>query len=200
MDYSPEFINLLSQKNIRESLSKKDFKSLYEQIDGSLISQFTQFCYNVLKIDPLGYLDYIPEGFLHASEIEEFTIPDGMKSIGDIAFYGCKSLKVIEIPSSVTSVGDSAFSFCSSLTSIEIPNGVTDIGYEAFYTCRNLTNVIIPNSVTNIESRVFVHCSSLRSIKYNGTKEQWGNISKGYDWNKWTPASKVICDDGVIVI
>jgi hypothetical protein len=47
-----------------------------------------------------------------------YTIPEGVTSIGRLAFYICSSLTSIIIPESVTSIGKSAFSGCSSLTSV----------------------------------------------------------------------------------
>ena len=45
-------------------------------------------------------------------------IPDSVTSIGDEAFWGCKSLTSITIPDSVTSIGEDAFADCLLLTSI----------------------------------------------------------------------------------
>jgi len=59
-----------------------------------------------------------------------FTIPNGVTTIGDNAFYNCKLTSVI-IPNSVTSIGLSAFGD-SGLTSITIPDSVTSIGGGAF--------------------------------------------------------------------
>ena len=64
----------------------------------------------------------------------------------------------------MTTIGDNAFYDCKSLTSITIPNSVTTIGKYAFSGCKGLTSVTIGNSVTNIDNNAFGWCSSLTSI------------------------------------
>ncbi len=73
--------------------------------------------------------------------LTEYTIPDGVTTIGGAAFAGCSSLTSIQIPERVTAIGNSAFSGCSSLTNITIPKGVTAIGVFAFFDCHSLTSV-----------------------------------------------------------
>ena len=93
------------------------------------------------------------------------NVPTSVTTIGNDAFYGCKSLTSISIPSSVTSIGEAAFSGCSSLTSITIPSeGVKSIGNGAFDGCKSLTSISIPSSVTSIGETAFFGCSSLTSI------------------------------------
>jgi hypothetical protein len=59
-------------------------------------------------------------------------IPDGVTSIADYAFAGCRALSSIVIPNTVTSIGKEAFKDCTSLISITIPKSVTHIGENAF--------------------------------------------------------------------
>ena len=78
------------------------------------------------------------------------TIPNSVTSIGESAFWWCKSLTSITIPNSVTSIGESAFWGCKSLTSITIPSSVTSIGEGAFRWCESLTSITLPKHITNI--------------------------------------------------
>ncbi len=94
-----------------------------------------------------------------------YSIPNSVTSIGDDAFYYCRSLTAITIPNSVTSIGNEAFYGCRGLTSVTIPNSVTSIGNRAFSNCTVLTSVTIGNSVTSIGYRAFSECTKLNTIK-----------------------------------
>ena len=94
----------------------------------------------------------------------KYSIRKGVKVIGDMAFWGRRSLTSINISNSVTTIGEWAFEECKSLTNINIPNSVTTIGKGAFYICESLTNINIPNSVTTIGEGVFCGCDFLTSI------------------------------------
>ena len=87
-----------------------------------------------------------------------YVIPDYVTSIGNGAFYDCKSLRNIVFPDSVTSIGDSAFEGCTSLTSLVIPDSVTSIGDSAFDGCSSLTDIVLPDSVTSIGDCAFFLC------------------------------------------
>ena len=94
-----------------------------------------------------------------ALDAAEYAIPEGILSIGDAAFLGCKNLNGIFIPDSILSIGDSAFLGCDNLTSVTIPDSVTFISAYAFSGCGNLTSVTIPDSVTSIGVDAFSGCS-----------------------------------------
>ena len=104
------------------------------------------------------------EAFYDCKSLTSITIPNSVTSIENMAFAWCTGLTSITIPNSVMSIGEWAFGECSKLTSITIPNSVTSIGGFAFAWCESLTSITIPNSVTSIENMAFAWCKSLTSI------------------------------------
>ena len=115
--------------------------------------------------------------FYGCRSLTSITIPEGVTSIGGYTFYMCSSLTSITIPNSVTSIGYNTFSDCSSLTSITIPEGITSIGYRVFSDCSSLTSITIPNSVTSIGEEAFSDCSSLTSITIPNSVTSIGNYA-----------------------
>lgn len=99
--------------------------------------------------------------YLDGILVKELSIPDGVTSIGNYAFYHCTLLTSVTIPDSVTNIGNYAFYKCTMLTSITIPDGTTRIGGSAFSCCSSLTTVKISDSVAIIGSCAFSSCSRL---------------------------------------
>ena len=94
------------------------------------------------------------------------------------------------LPTYVTKINQYAFYGRGSLTSVVIGDGVTSIGEWAFGTCDSLTSVVIPDSVTSIGEHAFYYCSSLTSVYYQGTAEEWAEISIGYSNDKLKSATR----------
>ena len=105
----------------------------------------------------------IYEGAFSVSTIEHFNM-------------ACANITSVTIPESVTKIGVRAFNNCTNLESINIPESVTSIGDEAFRYCSGLTNVTIGSDVTSIGNGAFDGCDKLKTVYYQGTAEEWGNI------------------------
>ena len=147
------------------------------------------------------------DAFRDNANITKVEFAEGIETIGRNAFLGC-SLKEVILPSSIININDYAFpsdkiyyngtletfvaiNSTSSILSgrelyidgqlveeIEINNDFTDIfsGYEY------LKKVTIGNNVTAIPDSAFSGCSNITEIHYQGTMDQWLNMTFGSSW------------------
>lgn len=93
-----------------------------------------------------------------------YTIPNSVTNIEELAFYGCVGLSSVTISTNITSIGEDDFEWCSSLTNVIIGNGVTSIGDYAFSDCESLASVTIPSTVSSIGNEAFGYCTSLTHL------------------------------------
>ena len=147
---------------------------LFRKADKTLISYPEGKASSTYTI-PQGIISIGDGAFFDNSSLKSITIPDSVISIGDWAFSSCDSLTSITIPDSVTSIGVGAFESCYSLTSITIPDSVTSIGDWAFASCDSLTTVSIPDSVTSIGDWAFASCDSLTTVSIPDSVTAIGN-------------------------
>lgn len=105
---------------------------------------------------------------------DHFTIPEHVTTIGEQSFYGAVNLKSITLPSALESIGSLAFGYCTSLESIRIPATVKSIGSGAFAGSKLLLQVF-----------------------YDGTLQEWEQVSKFY-WATSMGEYTVFCTDASI--
>ena len=79
-----------------------------------------------------------------------YAIPDGVKTVRDLAFYQASCLQTVSFPDSLTAIGDSAFSGCTALTGADLPFRVKSIAGAAFEDCTAMTEICIPNPACEI--------------------------------------------------
>ena len=109
------------------------------------------------------------------------TIPDCVRSIGDYAFYCCRSLAALNLPAGLTSIGDSAFSECKSLVTLNLPDGLKSIGNNAFYECISLETLNLPEGLTSIGDSAFSWCKSLAALYIpQGTESHFKQLLNSY--------------------
>ena len=119
----------------------------------------------------------VPWGDL-CGQIHNISLPTGITSIANNAFFACTEISSIILPSSLKKIGRSAFIFCKKLTSITIPDKVTTIGNGAFESCENLQHISIGRAVTDIghsnygKNDVFRNCTNLTSVEWNARECQ----------------------------
>ena len=169
-------VNKQERKAVVVGLADRNSSTMeiQEKVRGYIVSEIKSYAFHDCSLEsitiPASAFNIGVHAFLNCSSLKSIKMTDSNYSqdynysIGDEAFYYCRSLTSINIPSSVTSIGNGAFSDCRSLASINIPSSVTSIGNGAFSDCRSLASINIPSSVTSIGGGAFQYCSSLTAI------------------------------------
>ena len=115
--------------------------------------------------------------FFGAASVETVDLPSTLETIGSNCFAMCYALKEITIPLSVTSIEESAFTYCDALRTFCFPENITQISSSVLSDCPALERVYIPQSVTSVKSNAFGGCPALTTVYYEGTEDEWNNIT-----------------------
>ncbi|MGN0489775.1 MAG: leucine-rich repeat protein [Ruminococcus sp.] len=136
------------------------------------------YCESLTSITlPEGITEINDWTFGYCENLQNITIPDSVTAIGFSVFFGNSSLTNINIPANVTSIGKQAFCYCDSLKKITIPENVASIGDYTFFSCSDLASVTIGKKLSSIGKNAFGSCLSLKDVYYQGTEQEWNNIS-----------------------
>ena len=100
------------------------------------------------------------------SPVKKVILPGSVKEINNSAFWNCKKLETVIMPDSLESIGHCAFSGCVSLKSIILPNNLLFLDQMAFHECRKLESIVIPPQVESFEISAFLNCERLQTISY----------------------------------
>ena len=112
-----------------------------------------------------------------SSSLTSVTIPDGVTTICQGAFYSSTYLAEAHIPNSVQVIGDVAFCYCPRLKEINLPEGLTRIGEQSFCMCDSITEIIIPNTVHEIADWAFRDCKLVNKIKISDNATSIGELA-----------------------
>lgn len=110
---------------------------------------------------------------------------EGWFEVGDLT----NCLTELVLSNSITEIPDYAFSK-SNILKLVISEKVETIRYSAFYGCGMMQSAVIPVSVKKIESYAFYRCSALTSVFYEGSEEEWNEITIGKNGNDISTAPK----------
>ena len=126
-------------------------------------------------------VESIDDDAFDGCQFEKFTFQEGsqLKSIGVHAFHWLGKVESFSLPEGVTTISDYAFWACTSLTEFVVPDGVQTIGSKAFGHCYDLQTITIPSSVKNIANDIFEGDTKITTIYYEGTESDWLKLSNG---------------------
>lgn len=126
--------------------------------------------------------------------VMQMGVPEGCY----IEYSGNSQVNVSGNWSSTGTTNVIANSYSGGSGLIVFDNVADYIPTEAFANQTNLTGVIIPSNIEGISSNVFSGCSSLTSIEYDGTIDEFEDITKDSAWRDGSSIEYVQCTDGII--
>lgn len=153
------------------SIIVADENTIYRSDSGVLFNADTLVMYPAGKnaaeyvMPVLEGIKYIESGaFKGAATLTKITIAEGVTSIQDEAFYGCKSLAIVEFPSTLNILRSKSFG-ATALTSVTLPDATTRMWSDAFAGCTQLTEVNIPaKAIIYWSNSILSGCTSLTKI------------------------------------
>ena len=139
------------------------------------------------------------------TDIESVKFSKSVGSIGQWAFAECEELRSITFVDNgaLVNIEMAAFQLCTKLDNVKLPEGLEYTGWYSFNHCDGLTTIYIPHSFTHLTSASFANCALLTTVYYNGTMEEWKNITRvnntpGGDWDNNSGEYTVVCTDGTL--
>ena len=77
---------------------------------------------------------------------ERYAVPEGVRTVGAMAFDGNLYLESVRMPESLVSMGQEAFCGCQGLRAMNLPAGLQEIGPDALERCSRLALSVAPES------------------------------------------------------
>ncbi len=100
--------------------------------------------------------------FQNCTSLKDVQLPTHLSTLGERAFYNCKTLESIDLRGSkLAAVGTASFGDCLALKTVTIDpnNNITKVNHRAFDNCPSLTGRIVFDKVTVIDSYAFRNCA-----------------------------------------
>ena len=108
-----------------ESLKSYEFPAGLKEIKAEYEDQFRL----IEKVTIPDSAEIIQSNTFLWSWLKSVYIPDGVKEIGDSAFYKSGFLESVHLPNALQKIGEKAFDECSQNLVLEIPKSVSEIGF-----------------------------------------------------------------------
>lgn len=141
----------LSQDNIIDLISNKDFEKVYLHAKRDLIlfeiGQLTQILLDskLLYLDDISVIEF---GMFYRSKLANIILPNSIQEISRRAFEG-SDLSDITFSSNLTYIDSYAFDSCYNLKQVILPDSVIEIGENCFYQS-GLEEIVVSKNIQKI--------------------------------------------------
>jgi len=105
--------------------------------------------------------------------VTSVIVGNNVTTIGEMAFAGCESLRMVVTGTNTKTISGLAFWHCCNLVSVTL-TAVETIGGGAFWSCVSLVEITLPASVTTVMEKAFWNCSNLVAVNLLGSEPATG--------------------------
>ncbi|MDE6732885.1 MAG: sigma-70 family RNA polymerase sigma factor [Oscillospiraceae bacterium] len=124
-----------------------------------------EYCTSLTHISIPTYVDVMEGSFEGCTNLKEVIfLGTELEKIGFNTFRNCTSLESIVVPNGVKSIAELAFDGCTSLKSITLPDTLEEIEANAFEGCTSLKEIVLPDGMRSIEPSAFKDCTDIKII------------------------------------
>ena len=112
------------------------------------------------------------------------TLPSTVIEIGGYAFRDCNKLSEVALNEGLKKIGQFAFWYCASLSTVTLPSTVTEVDNAAFCCCNNLTEVVVHGVPRVMGKNAFLNCTSLVRFTFPTISTRLDNLIQTGLWNE----------------
>ena len=105
---------------------------------------------------------------------------------------------ILNVPETIIEINAGALIQNDVVTDVILPEGLIQIGERSFSAIKTLKTITLPHSLKKIDKHAFFGCEQVTDIYYNGTAEEWENVSKGEEWSNQMGKFRIHCLDADI--
>ena len=117
--------------------------------------------------------------FQNNKKIKQVILPKTIETIELFAFRDCSNLEIIEFSEGLKRIGDSAF-WGTNIKSLILPSTVEQIDPYAFFNCKNLEEVELSSSLKKMTLGTFNSCDNLKQVTFLSKNEVSANFTTSY--------------------
>ncbi len=142
--------------------------------EGALLTNYSGTSGDVVIPDTVDGHPVVAVGahmFAYNEAVRSVMLPEGIRSIGNMAFFKCIHLHDIIIPEGVTMIDECCFGGCSELSEVQLPASLEEVGRFGFLACTNLEEISFGDELKAIGPGAFQMCASLSKVSIPSGKD-----------------------------
>lgn len=152
------------------SLNCKELEKIYFSDNLENLSRFIYVSFQYYEGDKPNDDKPYPKYYEVSADNKDYACLDGVlynKDMTELLRFPCGRGDDFTLPQGLKKIGNSAFSFSKNITAFDILQSVDTVGSSAFYKCESIKNIFIPSNVKEIGSGAFSNCSSLEKVAFD---------------------------------